>query len=47
MLVMLILGPATVHSPPVIAPDLRSEMSFKERERVELPCVASGDPPPS
>jgi len=37
----------TVHSPPVIAPDLDHQMSFRERERVELPCVATGDPLPS
>jgi len=44
---MMFILAASVHTPPVIAPQLEPEMSFKERERVELPCVASGDPPPS
>ena len=36
-----------MHAPPVIASEMQKDKSFKERERVELPCVASGDPLPS
>jgi len=47
---MLMFGVAAVHSPPVIGEPVADpenfERSFRD-ERVELPCVASGDPPPS
>jgi len=36
-----------VSVPPMIVSEARSEIAYRVHEEVEIPCVASGDPPPT
>lgn len=40
-------GLSLVSVPPTIVSEALSELPYRVREEVEIPCVASGDPPPT
>jgi len=43
----LVADLSIVPVPPMIVSEAQDEIAYRVRELVEIPCVASGDPPPS